>query len=147
MKEELNTFKKYEINNINIIINDNFDGSVEYERWVKCKTCDGTGKDLSSKIIIRDDNNNIIKIFDNEVGCDFCNGSGKNKNGTNCDFCLGKGKSGSKKCPTCKGFGRTLGKQKLKNIKLKGNKTKIEAMGHYSKNGTGYLFLIKESNS
>jgi hypothetical protein len=30
----------------------------------KCKTCDGTGKDLSSKIVIRDVNGNINRTFD-----------------------------------------------------------------------------------
>jgi hypothetical protein len=45
--------------------------NVEFERWVNCKTCDGTGKDLSSKIVIRDVNGNITRTFDADDGCDF----------------------------------------------------------------------------
>jgi curved DNA-binding protein CbpA len=62
-KEKFDKFKKYEVNNIDIVISDDFNSNIEYERWVKCKSCDGTGKNLSSKIIIRDNNGNIMKIF------------------------------------------------------------------------------------
>lgn len=142
-KEKFDKFKKYEVNNIDIVVKDDFNGNIEYERWVKCKSCDGTGKNLSSKIIIRDNNGNIIKMFDGDDGCDFCDGVGKNPDGTDCRFCLGKGKVGLNKCDTCDGEGRILGKQKLKGIKLEGDETKVELMGHFSKNGTGHLFLIK----
>jgi hypothetical protein len=37
-----------------------------------------------------------------------------------------------------------MGKQKLKGIKLSGNDTRIESMGHWSKNGIGYLLLSKK---
>ena len=66
-KEKLERFKKFEVNNIQIEVDDDFNGIVEYERWVKCKSCDGTGKDMSSKIIIRDNNGNIIS----ESPCNF----------------------------------------------------------------------------
>ena len=135
-------FKKNEINNIYIDVGDDFDGNVEYERWVKCNKCDGTGKDLSSNIIIRDNDGNITKIFDAEDGCDFCEGSGKDPRGNECAYCNGKGKIGLTACPTCNGEKRILGKQKLKNIKLEGELTKVSSMGHYSKNGTvGHLYL------
>lgn len=71
-KEKLERFKKFEVNNIQIEVDVDFDGIVEYERWVKCKSCDGTGKDMSSKIIIRDNDGNIVKTFDADDGCDFC---------------------------------------------------------------------------
>lgn len=71
-KEKFDKFKKYEVNNIDIVVKDDFNGNIEYERWVKCKSCDGTGKNLSSKIIIRDNNGNIMKMFDGDDGCDFC---------------------------------------------------------------------------
>jgi len=142
-KESLERFKKFEINNIQIDINDEFDGSIQYERWVKCKSCDGTGKDMSSKIVIRDNEGNIVKTFDADDGCDFCDGTGKGYDGSDCGFCLGKGKVGLTPCKDCKD-GRILGKQKLKGIKLEGDEKKIDSMGHWSKNGVGYLLLVRK---
>jgi molecular chaperone DnaJ len=148
-KERLETFKKNEIWNIQIEVDDTFNGSIEYERWVKCKTCDGTGKDLKSKIVIRDANGNITKMFDPDDGCDMCEGSGKDHTGErDCHFCSGKGKIGLTPCSTCGGEKRILGKQKLNGIKLTGEETKIEAMGHFAKNEAGkvgYLLLIKKT--
>lgn len=144
-KDKYEQFKKNEIYNIHIKVDDSFDGNLEYERWVRCKTCDGTGKDLSSKIIIRDLEGNITKIFDSDDGCDFCEGTGKYM-GQDCSFCQGQGKVGLNPCQTCKGEKRILGKQKLSNIKLTGDETKIEAMGHCAKNVSGkvgYLLLVK----
>lgn len=71
-KENLEKFKKNEVLNIHLKVDSTFAGTVEFERWVKCKTCDGTGKDLSSKIVIKDVNGNILKTFDADDGCDFC---------------------------------------------------------------------------
>jgi molecular chaperone DnaJ len=143
-KDKLEKFKKYEINNIHINIDDNFNGNLEYERWVKCKSCDGTGKDLSSKIVIKDTDGNIVKTFDADDGCDFCEGSGKDWAGNNCHFCSGKGKVGLTPCKKCNGEKRILGKQKLSGIKLTSDETKIDAMGHFSKDGTiGYLLIKK----
>jgi hypothetical protein len=72
IKKKLENFKKNEVNNIQIKIDDTFSGTIEYERWVKCKSCDGIGKDLSSKIVIKDKDGNVTKIFDADDGCDFC---------------------------------------------------------------------------
>jgi molecular chaperone DnaJ len=143
-KESLEKFKKFEINNIQIDVGDKFDGTIEYERWVKCKTCDGTGKDMSSKIVIRDNDGNIVKTFEAEDGCDMCEGSGKNYNGMDCHFCLGKGKVGLTPCSSCRGDGRILGKQKLKGIKLDVDEKRMDSMGHWSKNGIGYLLLVRK---
>jgi DnaJ-class molecular chaperone len=143
-KEKLEKFKKNEINNIQIEVDETFNGKLEYERWVKCKSCDGTGKDFSEKIVIRDNNGNIVKTFDGEDGCDYCEGSGKDYRGNDCTFCSGKGKIGLTPCKTCNGERRILGKQKLNGIKLTGEETKIESMGHFSKDGkVGYLLIIK----
>ena len=61
-----------------------------------------------------------------------------------CGFCHGKGQVGLNPCNTCKGEKRILGKQKLNKIKLTGEETKIDSMGHFTKNGgVGYLLLIK----
>jgi len=146
-KERFETFKKNDVYNIQVKVDDTFDGSLEYERWVKCKTCDGSGKDLSSKIVIRDVDGNITKTFDADDGCDFCEGTGKDYKGDDCHFCSGKGKVGLTPCKTCKGEKRILGKQKLTGIKLTGKETKVEAMGHFAKNEpgkVGYLLIIKD---
>jgi molecular chaperone DnaJ len=144
-KIRFETFKKNEVWNIQIDIDDTFSGNLEYERWVKCKTCDGTGKDLKSKIVIKDALGNITKMFDPDDGCDFCEGSGKDYKGDDCGFCGGKGEIGLTPCKKCNGERRILGKQKLNGVKLTGAETKIEAMGHHAKNEpgkVGYLLLI-----
>jgi len=138
-------FKKNEVLNVQIAIDDTFDGKIEYERWVLCKECDGSGKDLTSKILIRDEEGKIVKIFDSIDGCDFCEGTGKDFRGQDCSFCFGKGKSGINPCNGCGGTQRVYGKQKLTGIKLTGKETKVDHMGHYSKDEpgrVGYLLLI-----
>ena len=135
-KDRLERFKKNEMLDIYIIVDEDFDGTIEYERWVRCKSCDGTGKDMSSKIVIRDNDGNVLKVFDGEDGCDFCEGSGKYM-GSDCTFCDGKGKVGLNQCMSCKGDKRILGKQRLSKIKLTGEQTKVDAMGHVSKNEVG----------
>ena len=143
-KKREEDFKKNYVNNIKIEVDDTFDGNLDYKRYVKCKSCDGTGKDMSSKIVIRDNNGNITKMFDGDDGCDYCEGSGKDYRGEVCSFCNGKGKIGLNPCKDCNGEKRILGKQKLKNIKLDGQETKLNAMGHYAKDGkTGYLLIVK----
>jgi DnaJ family protein A protein 2 len=143
-KEKLDQFKKNEVYNIQIEVGDDFDGKLEYERWVKCKTCSGSGKDLSSKIVIKDNQGNIVKVFDSDDGCDFCEGTGKDYAGNSCYFCQGLGKVGINPCKTCNGEKRILGKQKINGIKLTGKETKIDTMGHFSKDGiVGYLLLKK----
>jgi molecular chaperone DnaJ len=142
-KENLEKFKK-SINNIQIIVGNDFDGKVSYERYIRCKDCDGSGNDLSSKIVIRDNDGNITKVFDADDGCDFCEGTGKNYDGKDCGFCQGNGKIGINPCKTCNGEGRILGRQKLKGLKLKNGMLKKNSLGHYSKNGTGYLLIKLE---
>ena len=142
IKSKRDTFKKSEINDIIVEVDDKFDGVLEFERLVKCKTCDGTGKDMSSKIIIRDNDGNILKMFDGEDGCDLCEGSGE-YNDKECPFCSGAGKVGLNKCEKCNGEKRILGKQKLKGIKLEGDETRIKSMGHYGKGRIGDLIVRK----
>lgn len=144
-KDQLEKFKRNEINNIQVEVDETFNGKVEYERWVKCKSCDGSGKDMSGKIVIRNNDGNIVKTFDAEDGCDFCEGTGKSYDGSDCSFCVGQGKVGLKPCDSCSGNGRIMGKQKLSGIKLVGDETKLDTMGHFSKNGVGYLLLVKKS--
>lgn len=143
-RSKFDHLKKNEILNIQLDVPDDFDGSVEYERWVVCKECGGTGRDFKTKIAIRDEKGEIKGYFDASDGCDFCEGTGKGYNGLECIFCGGHGKTGAAICGGCNGQMRILGKQKLSNITLTGEKTKIEAMGHASlvPGQSGYLLLI-----
>jgi DnaJ-class molecular chaperone len=140
-------FKDKELLNIIIIVNTPFTGSVNYERWVGCKKCNGSGKDLDSKIILRDHLGNITKIFEGDDGCDFCEGSGKNWNGDACSFCFGEGKVGVTNCGTCHGEKRIKGKQKLSGILIPDNfdePIRVPNMGNVSKDlpgKCGHLFI------
>ena len=145
--KNLEKYKQNEILNVKVTVNDDFDGNIEYPRYVKCNKCEGTGKDMSSKIEIKDSHGNILKTFEAIDGCDFCEGEGKDENGNSCYFCNGSGKVGLNPCKTCKGEKRILGKQRLKNIKLTGEETKIDHMGHCSKKESGkvgYLLIVKK---
>ena len=142
VKSKRDTFKKNEVNNIYVSVDESFDGSVEYERWVKCKSCDGSGKDLSAKIVVRDLEGNVLKTFDSEDGCDFCEGTGKDYRGEACSFCSGQGKVGLSPCKKCGGEKRILGKQKLSKIALKDGEARIEAMGHYCKSSSGKVGML-----
>ena len=132
-------FKKNQVLNIIEKVDDKFNGTVEYNRWVICKKCKGSGKDTTSKFFIKDEFGNIKGVFDSDDGCDFCEGTGKDHWGNKCSFCFGQGKIGSKDCQTCNGEKRILGKQKLTKIKLEKDKdeTIIPHMGHFSKNEPG----------
>jgi len=110
---------------------DDFDGSIEFVRMVKCKPCDGTGRDNSSKIVIRDEFGNIKGTFDADGGCDLCEGTGRYME-NQCPFCCGDGKVGMKQCGSCKGERRIIGKQKLKGVVLEGEETIIKSMGNHS---------------
>jgi DnaJ-class molecular chaperone len=148
-EDKRKSFKDKEVLHKVIKINDKFNGSVEYDRWVICKSCGGSGKDLKSKIEIRDSSGKIIKMFDAEDGCDFCEGSGKDFRGNDCSFCFGNGKVGSKDCPGCKGEKRILGRQKLSNIDfpLDKKELKIDFMGNMSRDipgKAGNLWLLRD---
>jgi DnaJ family protein A protein 2 len=145
--------KDWNQNDLNIIvkIDETFKGDLEYERWVVCKDCKGTGKDTTSKIEIKDEYGNVLKLFDGSDGCDFCEGSGKDPFGNECGFCAGKGKVGWSPCQKCKGDRRILGKQKLTGIKFpkSENSYRVESMGHFDKfqmGMVGHLWLVKNQS-
>jgi molecular chaperone DnaJ len=145
-KSRVEKFKTDEILNVKIEVGEDFNGTIEYPRYVKCKDCGGSGKDMVSKIEIKDVNGKVIKTFDAIDGCDFCEGTGKDGFDNKCYFCAGSGQVGLNPCKTCKGDRRLLGKQKLNNIKLTQDETKIDAMGHFSKHESGrvgYLLIVK----
>lgn len=149
-RSKLDDFKKK--NGLNIVVKlkkDFVKGSISYERFLICKKCNGSGKDLQSNIVIKDENGKVIKIFDGENGCDFCEGTGKYHMGGECAFCSGKGKIGSVDCGVCKGTRRILGKQKINKIVFDINEKskKIEFMGNFSSDGTGgvgNLWLVRK---
>lgn len=145
VKPKVKNKKVQEDLNITIYVDINeFDGTIIYPRYVKCKKCDSTGKDLNSKIEVKDSNGRVIRRFEAIDGCDFCEGEGVDENGNKCKVCNG---SSTKKCKICDGEGRILGKQKLTNISLKNKQTKINHMGHCSKKESGkvgYLLIIKK---
>jgi DnaJ-class molecular chaperone len=147
-KEKYDEWVKREQLDILVYIDDNFNGSVEYERRVVCKSCNGSGKDIDSKIAIKDEKGNVIRYFDASDGCDFCEGTGK-WGEDDCFFCRGLGKVNPAECKTCKGEKRILGKQKLSGIYMLPEEKahKVEFMGHSSKDvpgKVGFLWLIRK---
>lgn len=149
--DKLNTWINQNQLNILIHVDDKFNGKIEYERWVICKDCGGDGKDTTSKIEIKDENGNLLKIFEGADGCDFCEGSGKNWNGDPCFFCGGKGEVGWTDCKTCKGQKRILGKQKLSGIKFpkKEKAHEVKNMGHFSQfdiGKVGSVWIIRKAD-
>jgi DnaJ family protein A protein 2 len=147
-KDKYEEWKTAEQLNIIVYIDDTFNGSVEYERWVVCKSCNGSGKDLDSKIAIRDEKGNIVRYFDASDGCDFCDGTGK-WGELDCLYCRGNGKVNAATCKTCNGDKRVLGKQKLSKIKVDKDAKdhKVEYMGNSSKEipgKVGHLWLVRK---
>lgn len=133
--------KKREVLDIIVQVDkDTFDGNLEFARWVQCPTCKGNGKDMSTRIVIKGLDGKE-KIFDADDGCDFCEGLGKGRDGQDCVFCNGKGKAGINPCKKCSGEGRIQGKQKLKDVKLEGEETKIESMGNWKFGRVGSLII------
>ena len=145
-------FLKNEVLNIVVKVDEDFDGKIEYERWILCKTCEGSGKDLNSKIQIKDISGKVLKIFDAQDGCDFCEGTGLDWRGEKCSFCFGQGQVGSQDCQDCKGEKRHLIKQKVKGIKIPEGKKdlKLEFMGNYSKDApgkVGHFWILRNVTS
>jgi DnaJ-class molecular chaperone len=95
---------------------------------------------MSTKIIVKGLDGKE-KIFESDSGCDWCDGVGKGWDGNECGFCNGKGKVGINPCKKCSGEGRIQGKQKLKDIKLEGDETKIESMGNWKFGRVGSLII------
>lgn len=147
-EEKFESWKEKNQLNVLVYIDEFFNGTIQYERWVMCKECGGDGKDTTSKIQIKDENGNVLKLFDGADGCDFCEGSGKSWKGDACYFCGGKGKVGYTDCKKCGGEKRILGKQKLIKIKFPKNQKahRVQAMGHFSPieiGKVGDLWLIR----
>lgn len=137
--------KNREVLDVVVVIDKNdFNGTLEFIRWVICPTCKGNGKDMSTKIEIKGLDGKS-RWFEADDGCDRCEGIGKFPNGEDCTFCNGHGKVGINSCKKCNGDQRIQGKQKIKDIKLSENETKIESMGHWNRGRVGNL-IIKYNN-
>ena len=148
-EDKIKTVRENQLN-IVIEVGNDFDGTIEYARYVKCKKCDGTGMDWESKIILYNKDGSVKAILDGVDGCDFCEGKGKDFRGNICKYCIGAGKVGSQHCGTCKGERRIMGKQKLTGIKFTdGEKAhKIDSMGNCSKTEAGkigQLWLVRKT--
>ena len=146
-KNKYEEFIKRDQLNILIYIDDNFNGIVEYERWVPCKDCSGSGMG-SDKIMFKNTDGSISYI-DMLDSCEFCEGSGK-WGELDCYYCSGKGNINLKTCNTCKGEKRIKGVQRLSGVNFpKDSKDfKIEYMGNYSKDipgKSGHIWLIKKA--
>lgn len=145
-KTKYDKFKEKEVLDIIVEVDpDEFDGNLEFARYVMCKKCQGSGKDNSTRIAIKNDQGEV-KYFDGDEGCDFCDGSGKDFRGGECGFCKGKGKVGLNPCKVCDGERRILGKQRVKDIKLDGEETIIKSMGHisyYDTTRSGSLVILQ----
>lgn len=137
-KSDLEKFKRDELLDVVIMLEseEDFKGSVEYERWVICTTCEGTGKDTSTQIKIKDSEGRTI-VLEGDSGCDFCDGTGKDWRDQECSFCLGKGKVGMNDCLSCSGERRIRGKQKVSGISLKDGEYIMPGGGNFSKTNAG----------
>lgn len=130
-KNSFDKFKKKELVDILIKL-DRFNDIIEYERYITCKTCDGSGQDFTNGML----------IFE----CDLCEGSGEWKDDT-CPSCKGHGENSLQKCGSCEGEKLIEVKEKirLKKSDFTDNKCKIEFKGNSSKTNlgkTGHLYII-----
>ncbi len=145
-KDGLEKFKKNEILDIVYDINENFNGNIEYERWIICKTCNGTGG-VDGKFMIKDSNGRVISSLQTGDECDFCEATGKQLwDNNDCTYCNGKGKFNCVSCNSCNGERRILFTERFKISpnKIKGDKHKVDFRGNQSKNGkVGHLYLRK----
>jgi len=147
-------FQKWkEKNKLNIVVyvDESFDGSIEYTRWILCKKCGGDGKSIDEQIQIKDASGKVLKYFHGSDICEFCEGEGK-WNNRDCQFCGGKGKVGFSNCKTCNGEKRILGKQKVTNISIPETEKahKIPNMGNASPNEIGKwgdLWVVKKETT
>ncbi len=155
-RDKYNEFIKRDQLNIIVYFDNTFNGNVEYERWVYCKTCKGSGQDNTGKVAIGynkdySDGEGVeteIKYMDLSDDCEFCESSGK-WGAVDCFFCRGSGKINAKPCLTCKGEKRYLGRQKLTGIVIEeGAKDhKISGMGNFSVDipgKVGHLWLVRK---
>jgi DnaJ-class molecular chaperone len=120
-RSDVDKFKKKELINILVEI-DEFRPVIEYERYISCNHCDGTGVNPA-----------LVDMFD----CEMCDGEGVDRFGKKCLFCNGKGKAslGFEKCPKCKGE-RIIpirDKVKIKEKDFKENKLILKFKGNASK--------------
>ena len=120
-KKDYDKFKKKDL--INILIElDEFQETIEYDRYIGCKHCECTGL-----------NPDLVDMFD----CEICDGVGKDRFEKKCLFCNGSGKLtlGFDKCPKCNGDKLTYKRETItiKESDFIDNKLVIEHKGNHSK--------------
>lgn len=146
-KDGLDKFKKNEMLDIVYHIDDTFNGNIEYERWITCKTCNGSGG-VEGRFSIKDASGKVISNLQTGDECDFCEGTGKQLwDGQECSYCNGKGKFSSVACNACSGQKRVLYKERFKISpeKINTDKFKVDFRGNQSKDGKmGHLWLIRK---
>lgn len=138
MKGQKDSFKKKDLRDILIKLSQ-FQESVEYLRYVGCRSCDETGMDINSEFAFE---------------CDVCEGKGKLED-NECFACKGRGKMSFETCKVCNSQRRIEKKEKVKlqESKFKENEDgdlmiKLESMGnrslHEGKIGNLYVIIKKE---
>lgn len=145
-------FVKKEVLNVVVRVGDDFDGTVEYERMVTCKRCDGTGKDSDTRIEIKDKTGKVLRVFDADSGCDFCEGTGKDWNGNKCSFCMGQGAVGAVDCKACNGQRRVATRNKIGGVSFSNgaDEVKFEFLGNHSRDipgKVGHLWVVRRSDA
>jgi molecular chaperone DnaJ len=130
-------YKKKEM--LHIVVNlDEFKPLISYTRNIICSNCEGTGNVSASSLNLRAKykGEDLGSLFDDEMECDICNGTGRYGN-VDCPGCKGTGeiKLGLSQCDKCKGNGLIEKKRqiKLKESDFKDGKLMLEYYGNYSK--------------
>jgi DnaJ-class molecular chaperone len=75
-KDKYEEFIKRDQLNILVYIDDSFDGNIEYERWVYCKDCNGSGKDNKAKVNMGSSVSESYYFDTEEEAKDFINNEG-----------------------------------------------------------------------
>ena len=148
--DTVDNFIKNEVLHVVVRVGEDFDGRVEFERLVTCRQCGGTGRDTDSKIEIKDKDGRVIRVFEGDGGCDFCEGTGQGWNGDTCGFCKGQGKVGAKECGVCSGAGRTAERKVVKGVKFgEGvDEVRLDHLGNHSRDvpgRVGHLWVLRRS--
>ena len=128
---------------INISFEDSYNGCVKdisYNKFVKCKHCNGIGYDTNSKV------NSCHRCNGNGYITNFVNTFfGRTKETFKCPDCDGLGKIYEKKCNHCHGVGKTSEHVsftvKIPQGAYNGMELRIQGKGNESRNGIGDLFL------
>lgn len=144
-------FKKGEVPTIIVNVDEILNDSLSYDRWIMCGDCGGSGKDLKSSVIVKNEFGDVVGIFESSDECDFCDGSGEDESGEKCGLCLGVGKVGATDCLFCSGSKRIKISENISNISSIGilstndgyDEFRLKGYGNFSKFGEVGDLVIK----